>query len=293
MPANIPHMDAINNLGGQFTHNVFAGAQKRFNNASKNLADEHNHQVKTTQANRNKFAASAAQGIKQGRTAFVKGQQQQAKAAAKAAKAQAAGIKSGRVAPAPGAPPRVFAMGGRPTQFKQPTSGGTVNTPKVASMTPAFSSPTPTHTPVKPISLTSATFSSQLAPQKAQGSPQGTATASFSHGSSPSSPSPVAGPLTSSQFSSHTHPSGSATAPLKNLTAAQPKPNTFTTGSRNAKPGGIAAKGSQLEAWAQSKSSAVQARRASAQAGGRDKKLASEAKAAESLANQPLSKFTE
>jgi hypothetical protein len=47
----------------------------------------------------------------------------------------------------------------------------------------------------------------------------------------------------------HKHPKGSSKKPLKKLTESQPKPNEFTTGSRAAKPNGIAAKGSRLEAW--------------------------------------------
>lgn len=414
MAASIPNTEAIHHLGSQFTHNIFASAQKGLNNASKNLAEQHVKNVKTTQANRNKFAASAAQGVQKGRTAFVKGQQQQAKAASNAAKAHAAGVKSGNVAPAPGAAPRTFAMGTTPqqkaqakataagaktqqqqmnfahgqaltfqaAQFKtmqsqrnyahgqaiqqqnqmnKQTKGTSMPTPKVPSLTPGFSSPVPTHTPIKPQGISATTFSSKLAPQKAikapsnasptfshastqpasltpafshsapkapkdlnpafsdspsqtapmakkiapatfssqftsqkpQQGPSGSTGASFSHGSTPSTPSPVAGALTSSQFSSHAHPAGSATTALPSLTASQPKPNTFTVGSRNAKPNGIAAKGSQLEAWAQSKSSAVQARRASVAAGGRDKNLSSTAKTAEGVANQPLSKFTE
>ena len=339
MAASIPDTSAIQHLGSQFTHNIFAGAQRNLNTKSKKFAEQHVSNVKTAQANRDKFAASAAQGIKQGRTAFAKGQQQQAKQAANTAKAHAAGVKSGKVAPAPGAPPRTFAMGTTPQQKAQTKTmkqqmnfahgqaltfqaaqfktqqqqrnyahgqaiqqqnqmtkqqgKGTVTAPAAPKLTPGFSSPTPTHTPVKALSLTSATFSHQLSPQKPQGGPQGSTGASFSHGSTPSTPAPVAGSLTSSQFSAHEHPAGSSTTPLPTLTASQPKPNTFTTGSRNARPGGIAARGSQLEAWAQSKSSAVQARRASANAGGRDKGLASSAKTAENIAKQPLSKFTE
>jgi len=94
-----------------------------------------------------------------------------------------------------------------------------------------------------------------------------------------------------SPYPTHQHPEGSSNLKLQSLSAAQPKPNDFTVGSRNAKPGGIAAKGSQLEAWAISKGQAVQARQASRKAGGRDRGLAAEAKRAESTANQPLRNF--
>lgn len=50
-------------------------------------------------------------------------------------------------------------------------------------------------------------------------------------------------------FPEHTPPAGSSKKPLKNLTERQPKPNTFTVGSRAAKPNGLAAKGSRLESW--------------------------------------------
>lgn len=98
-------------------------------------------------------------------------------------------------------------------------------------------------------------------------------------------------PKSNAPFPTHQHPQGSSNLKLGNLTAAQPKPNEFTVGSRAAKPGGIAAKGSQLEAWAISKQQATQARTASRRAGGRDKDLATAAKKAENFANQPLRNF--
>lgn len=98
-------------------------------------------------------------------------------------------------------------------------------------------------------------------------------------------------PRDNSPYPTHQHPSGSSNLKLPTLTASQPKPNEFTVGSRAAKPGGIAAKGSQLEAWAQSKTQAVQARTASRRAGGRDKGLATTAKKAENFANQPIRNF--
>jgi hypothetical protein len=161
-------------------------------------------------------------------------------------------------------------------QMNKSAKGGPVNTattPKVPSLSPAFSSPTATHTPVQAKPIPAASFSSQLTPQKPVAKPQGTPTASFSSGSGNGSAKPSTAPSkppVSSQFSSgptssgfpqHSHPSGSSTTPLPNLTANQPKPNTFTTGSRNAKPGGLAAKGSQLEAWAMGKQAEIKAKR--------------------------------
>lgn len=307
MAANIPDLGAVAHLGGQFHHNVFDNAQKALNNKSKKLAEAHNTQVKQTATNRQKFAQSAAQGIKQGQANYAKNVAGQQKQAAQAAKAHAAGVKSGKVAPAQGAPPRTFAMGSTPQQkaaakhtaagaktmqqqrnfahgqalnyqaaqfrvkqqqvnnahgqaiqeAKQRSKGGspvnTTSTPKAPSLTPAFSNPSPTHTPVKAVAIPATSFSSQLTPQKPIAKPQGSPTASFSHGPTPSTPSAPAarqGSVTGPQFPQHVHPAGSSTAPLPNLTAAQPKPNTFTTGSRNAQPNGIAARGSQLEAWA-------------------------------------------
>lgn len=98
-------------------------------------------------------------------------------------------------------------------------------------------------------------------------------------------------PKANDPYPTHEHPEGSSNLKLANLTADQPRQNEFTVGSRNAKPGGIAARGSQLEAWAISKSSAVQARQASRRAGGRDKTLSGAAKVAENFANQPLKNF--
>ncbi len=99
-------------------------------------------------------------------------------------------------------------------------------------------------------------------------------------------------PRDNSPHPTHQHPEGSSNLKLATLTANQPRTNEFTVGSRAAKPGGIAAKGSQLEAWAISKSNAVQARQASRKAGGRDRNLSAAAKAAENFANQPLKNFT-
>jgi hypothetical protein len=178
--------------------------------------------------------------------------------------------------------------------------GGSVTTASTpqTSMSPSFSSAPATHTPIKAQSIPATSFSSQLAPQKPLAKPQGTATASFSSASSPSAvkpPKPLPkGPSSSSlpnipggpmqrpsgvtgpQFShgdaspkvngpypQHIHPEGSSIAPLPNLTAAQPKPNEFTVGSRNAKPGGLAARGSQLEAWAIGRQAEIRKQRGS------------------------------
>lgn len=161
---------------------------------------------------------------------------------------------------------------------KTATSTQSGKAPSVAqTATPTFSSPTATHTPVKAVGIPQTSFSSQLSPQKPAGKPQGSATASFSSGPTPAKPAPkpVAPSVTGPQFSSgsapkasggypqHAHPEGSSSTPLPNLTAAQPKPNTFIVGSRNAKPGGLAARGSQLEAWAIGRQAEVRKQRGS------------------------------
>ena len=307
MPAHIPNLGTVSNLGGQFQGNVFASAEKHFTDKSKQYAQAHTAQIKQTAANREKFAKSAMRGVQQGRTKFAQSKMQQQQAQ-KAAKAHAAGVKSGRVAPAPGAAPRTFAMA--PTkqqkaqartmqqqrnfahgealkfqqaQFKTMQSqrnfahnealkenkqrskmGGTVNTtssPKAPSLNPAFSSPPTTHTSAaKPQGIATSSFSSQFTPQKSPVRPQGSTVATFSSGSPATAPA-RSGSVTGPQFPQHVHPEGSSTAPLPNLTAAQPKPNVFTTGSRNAKPGGIAARGSQLEAWAMGRQQQIRQQR--------------------------------
>jgi hypothetical protein len=339
MPANIPEMSAINHLGGQFTHNVFSNVQKTANAASKNFAAQHSVQVNRTAANREKFAQSAVQGIKQGRTAYVKDQATQQRATTQAAKAHAAGVKSGRVAPEQGAAPRTFAMKTPPqgkaaasmmqqqrnfahgealkfqqaqfkTQMQQRNNAHTEalkeanQRGKVIKGEVIKSVPTPQ---VKAQKISPTTFSSQLAPQKPLASPRGATTATFSSPEGKSTPMTppgaqraVTGPQFSdvsaknnSPFPTHQHPAGSSNQILPSLTADQPRTNEFTVGSRAAVPGGIAARGSQLEAWAQTKSMAVKARRASQQAGGRDRSLANTANEWEAAANQPLHKFSE
>jgi hypothetical protein len=107
---NMPNMGAIHAVGSQFNGNAFKEIQEHVVKR-----DKHNQIVKakaasTTAANRNAYAQSAESAIKAGRAAYVKSQMQQQKQAQQAAKAHSAGVKSGKVAPAPGAPPRTFAM---------------------------------------------------------------------------------------------------------------------------------------------------------------------------------------
>lgn len=94
-----------------------------------------------------------------------------------------------------------------------------------------------------------------------------------------------------SGFPQHQHPQGSSSVVLPGITGRQPRKNEFTTGSRHAQPGGLAAKGSQLAAWGDAKSAAVKARGVSRAAGGRDRGLSSAARDLENKANKPISEF--
>lgn len=62
-------------------------------------------------------------------------------------------------------------------------------------------------------------------------------------------------------FPEHVPPAGSSKKPLRKLTEKQPKPNEFTTGSRAARPNGLAAKGSRLESWGIGKQEHIQKKR--------------------------------
>lgn len=128
MAANIPDLEAVSNLGKQFDtpKNVFDTAEKHFNKKAKLQAKEYNKQVKQTATNRENYARSAEQAVKQGRNQFARNQQAQQKQANQAAKTHAQGVKSGRVAPAQGAPPRTFAMAPTPqakAQAKESAAG--------------------------------------------------------------------------------------------------------------------------------------------------------------------------
>src|SRR6267142_1272496 len=243
MPANIPDTGAINNLGGQFTHNIFAGAQKNLNMKSRQLSAQHQSGVKTAEANRNAYANSAAQAVNKGRAAFVKNQQTQAKQAATAAKTHAAGVKSGRVAPASGEAPRTFAMGTTPQQKTQ-AKATAANTKTMQQQMNFAHGQALTFQAAQfktKQSQTNYAHGQAIQQQKQMDKQKGKGSVT----------TPAAPKLTP----------GFSTTPLPTLTANQPKPNTFTTGSRNAKPGGIAARGSQLESWAMGKQAQVRAKR--------------------------------
>lgn len=184
------------------------------------------------------------------------------------------------------------------TAFNQPsTTPFSAPQSNVSSPTQFKAAPKPSTTPFSVGPLTTSPKPSATAPQAS--------TNPFANKSNANAPAQAAQQQLSSQFANtkqgnnapfptHQHPSGSSNMILQNASAAlsQPgRPNTLIVGSRNASPGGIAAAGSRLEAWANAKSSAVQARQESKRAGGRDRDLAAKAAEAENLSNQPLNRF--
>jgi hypothetical protein len=150
-----------------------------------------------------------------------------------AAKAHEAGVKSGRVAPQPGSAPRTFAMGPTPQQKAEAKTmqqqrnyahGQAIGEQKVRDRMA-----TKVNTPPK-------NPGQRTVPTK-----------------------PPTGQFPQAKF-----PSGASTKPLEQASAAHSlpdKPQTFTQGAYTHKPGGIAAAGSRLEAWAQSRTMSIQNRR--------------------------------
>jgi len=126
MPANIPDLGAVHHLGGQFTHNVFASAQKDLLGRSRHIQV---HAARAAQARtqaREQVARGAAQTVSAGRNAFARNMQTQQRQAQQAQRTQAANVRSGRAAPAPGSAPRTFAMGTTPAQ-RQAASAAAAN----------------------------------------------------------------------------------------------------------------------------------------------------------------------
>jgi hypothetical protein len=307
MSATPHNQSAIDAMGAQFKHNVFDKAPGKFIGAHKDAVKSAQRQAAVAASNRNAWANSAAQTVAQGRKNFAQNQATAMKTAQAAQKAHASAVKAGTAAPTPGTAPRTFAMPAGPQGVQQRTQTATMTSQVNNAHSDAL----------KEAADRSKTMTSQRnfahgqaiseASKRAKEAQKGSAptpvrakTTSLAPQSQASSPGPA--PTQSSQFvdvstrdnspfPTHQHPQGSSNLKLQNLSAAQPKPNDFTVGSRANKPGGIASKGSQLEAWAISKQNAVQARQASRRAGGRDKDLAATAKKAENFANQPLSKF--
>ena len=323
MSATPHNLSAIDAMGQQFKYNIFDKAPGKLLDVHKKNVIAAKRQAAMTAASRNAYAQSAQNVVNQGRKNFAQNQATMAKKAQQAQKAHAAAVKKGTAAPAPGAQPRVFAMPAGPQGVQQRTQQKTAAANQVKQVNNAHGEA------LKEAADRAKTMRSQVnfahgeahkennrRTKEAQKGSAPTPTRQSSATVAPSSgvPNLPGGPMQragsspapraaqgsqfvnvqardNSPFPTHEHPEGSSNLKLGNLSAAQPKPHDFTVGSRNVKPGGIAAKGSQLEAWAISKSQAVQARQASRKAGGRDKELAAEAKKKENFANQPLSKF--
>ncbi len=249
-----PHdQGAINAMGAQFKYNVFDKVTKGFTR----LAKAPRIPGDSTPAKPNYAPTNQRRALPSG-TPMPSGAPRTARPHGMQPKTPLSGNPAVAALPAGGQPRNTYAM-----SPKRPAlPGGAYNRPALTSGSPA-----PRVFAMKPggSSSTSVQNSSQFANVT---------------------------PRDNSPFPTHQHPEGSSNLKLPTLTANQPRTNEFTVGSRNAKPGGIAARGSQLEAWAISKQKATQARQASRKAGGRDRNLSQTAKAAENFANQPLKNFT-
>lgn len=320
MSATPHNLGAIDAMGQQFKYNVFDKAPGKLLDAHKKSVIAAKRQAAMTAASRNAYAQSAQNVVNQGRKNFAQNQANMAKQAQAAQKAHAAAVKKGTAAPSPGAQPRVFAMPAGPQgvqqRAQQTQAVKTMTSQRNAAHNEALkmeSDRVKTMQQQRNFAHGEALKEANRRTKEAQkgAAPTPTKKASATVAPTPqlpggpvqrsgSSPAPKASQGSqfvdvqardNSPFPTHQHPEGSSNLKLGNLSANQPKPNDFTVGSRNVKPGGIAAKGSQLEAWAISKSQAVQARQASRKAGGRDKDLAAEAKKKENFANQPLKNF--
>lgn len=315
------NLAAISAMGSQFNKNIFdKPAAKANRNLHKQVRAAHTARVNAANA-REHAARSAEALVNQGRKNFVGNQQQKVKTAQAAAKAHASAVKKGRAAPAPGSAPRTFAMPAGPQGVQQRTQASQAAKNVASQRNQAHGAALKEDANRAKVmqqqrnfahgeALKEASRRTKEAQKGASPTPKKSATVAPSSGipnlpggpmQRPSS-SPTPTPMQNSQFvnvaprsnepyPTHQHPEGSSNLKLGALSAQQPRPNDFTVGSRNVKPGGIAARGSQLEAWGIAKQGAVQARQASRRAGGRDKELAAKAKKAESFANQPLDRF--
>jgi len=269
MPANIPNLGSINTVGEQFKHNVF----KDIHAKTVKQGIRNNLAAKKTAATRTNARQTWANGVdstlKTAQAANQKQQKAHQAAAMTAQKAHAAGVNKGTQAPAQGAPPRTFAVPTSPAQ-KQATA----QKAQVASQAQKTMQQQRNYAHGQAIT---------------EGNQRTRAAAKVNTPPKIGAKKPVAKPV-AGQFPQAVHP-GSSTQALPNATAkvsTEAAPQTISVGSWTAKPGGIASAGSHLEAWANTKSRAVQARRKSQAAGGRDRTLAAAAKEWESAASQPL-----
>jgi hypothetical protein len=278
MAANIPDMGAISNLGGQFHHNVFQPIQKKITDVGKKAAASQAAQAQRTAQARDTFSRSAERGVYAGRKAVYNNQVARMKAGQAQAKtmqqqrnyAHGEAIKE-NTSRQKAMQQQVNNAHSQALKMSAQKASGKATTPPAApsstpTVTPSFSSAPATHTPIRPTGPVATNFSSQLTPHEALRGSRGSRTADFIYGPQSATPASTPAPQTgvsSAQFPQHTHPEGSSQQPLPHLTASQPKPNTFTTGSRNARPGGIAARGSQLEAWAMGRQQQIREQRQS------------------------------
>jgi hypothetical protein len=261
MAANTPNMGAITAIGAQFHNDVFKKAQHHINRKGTLSNIKAKREATARNSARDAWANSVNTTLKTAHASYAQQAQQKQSAATAAAKTHAAGVKSGRVAPVPGSAPRTFAMGSTPQQKAEAkvmqqqrnyAHGQAIGEQKQRDRM-AMRVNTPPKNPGQ-----------KTVPTK-----------------------PTAGQFPKAQF-----PAGASSKPLPTASAAHSlpgKPQTFTQGAYTHKPGGIAAAGSRLEAWAQTKTMAVQARQKSRAAGGRDKGLAQKATQFEAQAAAPLS----
>lgn len=279
------NMGAVEAMGGQFKGNAF-GSLKEL--AGKQLHKSRRRDIAVHNAQQQQYA----QNLKQTQQAFKQHKAAQQKAAAtaqrtaqKAKQTYTAGVKSGRVAPGAGAPPRTFAMAPSPQQKAQSNfqnqqfrnMQSQINTAHGEALKEAA---TRAKTMQSQINFAHGEAIKEAARRAKAGNIPAAPTTTpagktvlarnpskpeYSSGTNIPTPPPTATnpggkaapvgpqfadvtPKSNAPFPTHVHPEGSSTQILPHLTANQPKPNQFTVGSRNIKGGGIAAMGSQLEA---------------------------------------------
>lgn len=306
MPANTPNIGAINSMGEQFKNDVAGKLKTHLTTVAKNSQAKHVERIRQDVAARNQYAAGVNQAIRDSQkqaNAHAKAQKAAQGAAKKAAASQASAVKSGRQAPAQGAPPRTFAVPTSPAQKTAASQAAQAQRQHQRTMTQQVN-----NAHGEALKMQSAQFKTM---QQQRNNAHGQAikeagqrakaagkvvppTAPSKTGKTPTMNGPQFADKTPEDNSPHPtaqFPEGASKQVLPHLSESlsEPgKPQTFTQGAYTMKPGGIAARGSQLESWAQTKSNAVQARRKSQQAGGRDRNLAAAAREWENAANKPM-----
>ena len=283
MPLNTPDMGAVNAMGQQFNTNTFTHINHFVNKTGMKSNAKAKVATRTRDKARNDWASSVNSTLKTAHSEAAKATRAQQSAAKKAATAHAQGVKSGKVAPQPGAAPRTFAMGPTPAQKQQKN----VMTQQRNNAHGEA---------LKDMASQAKTMQQQrnYAHGQAIGEQKQRDREAAKVNTPPANPAKKAVPSSppAGQFPQAKFPTGASTKPLPTASANHSlpdKPQTFTQGAYTHKPGGIAAAGSRLEAWAQTKTMAVNARRKSQAAGGRDKSLAATANQFEAKAAAPLS----